>query len=147
MWQHNVRCEIICQGQHTCSSLLWVDSSGCFVIPFSQLSENLSRPLSPNLSPGGAPRLMLSLKMDTKSSKVGAGWRDEWGLVGVRILLSGQKSHEGSATRGLIDGGASASARRPNECQGGIDRWRGCSQHATWWKKKGLFICWWGEHK
>lgn len=101
IWQCNVRCEIICQGEHTCFSLLWVDSTGCFVIPFSQLSENLSGALSPNLSPGGAPRPMLSLKMDTKSRKVGAGWGDGWGLGGVRILLSGQKSDEGSATRGL----------------------------------------------
>lgn len=47
----------------------WADSTGCFVIPFSQLSANLSGPLSPNLSPGGAPRPMLSLKMDTKKKK------------------------------------------------------------------------------
>lgn len=90
------------------------------MIPFSQLSENLSGPLSPNLSPGGAPRPMLSLKMDTKSSKVGAEWGDGGGLGGVRILLSGQKSYEGSASRGLIDGGASV--RGLNECHGAIAR-------------------------
>lgn len=84
------------------------------MIPFSQLSENLSGPLSPNVSPGGAPRPMLSLKMDTKSSKVEA----EWG--GVRIALSGHKTYEGSASEGLIDGGASA--RRPKERHGAIAR-------------------------
>lgn len=57
------------------------------MILFSQLSENLSGHLSPNLSPGAALRAMLSLKMDTKSSKVGAerggggeGWRVEFAI-------------------------------------------------------------------
>lgn len=77
--------------------------------------------------PGGAPRPMLSLKMDTKSSKVGAEWGDGWGLGGVRIL--GQKSYEGSASRGLIDDGASA--RRLNGRHGAIGRRRGCCQHVT----------------
>lgn len=56
------------------------------MILFSQLSENLSGHLSPNLSPCAALRAMLSLKMDTKSSKVGAewgggeGWRVEFAI-------------------------------------------------------------------
>lgn len=53
------------------------------MIPFSQLSENLSGPLSPDLSPGGTPRPKLSLKMGTKSSKVGAEMGDGEGWEGL----------------------------------------------------------------
>lgn len=72
--------------ENTHAPLLWMDSAGCLVIPFSQLSENLSGHLSPNLSPSTALRARLSLKMDTKSSKVGTereggeGWGVEFAV-------------------------------------------------------------------
>lgn len=54
--------------------------------PILTAAENLSGHLSPNLSPGTALRAMLSLKMDTKSSKGGAereggeGWGVEFAV-------------------------------------------------------------------
>lgn len=116
--------------------------SWCLVIPFSQLSENLSGHLCPNLSPGTALRAMLSLKMDTKSSKVGAEREGGEGWGGWH-LLSGQKSYQGSATRGLI--GGDASSRGLNECHRAKAWWRGCCQYVTCRMiKKRAFFMWVG---
>lgn len=70
----------------------------------------------------------------------------KWVRDGGWNLPSDQKSYEGSATRGLIDGGASS--RGLNECHRAIAWWRGCCQHVTCHMiKKEPFSCGWVEHK
>lgn len=134
-----MRCEIICQGQHTCSSLLWVDSTGCLVILFSQLSENLSGHLSPNLSPGAALRAMLSLKMDTKSSKVGAEWGEGW-AVGVGICCQARRVMKGVQPEVLLmvvlcPGDWMSSTGQQLDEEDVVNM-----SHAAWWKKEPFYV-------
>lgn len=115
----------------------WVDLTGYLVILFSQLSENLSGHLSPNLSPGAALRAMLSLKMDTKSSKVeaerGAGWGLEDGICyqARRVMKGVQPEVSLMAVLCLRDWMNATGQQLDEEDVVNMS-------HAAWWNEKSL---------